>query len=67
MDIRTVCGAILPCRLCNQGLFVGDTIGFVEKIIKAREGFPPFVRRSWDTIRRTIEEEEQTKLGDFLK
>jgi len=42
------------------------TIAFVHKLIKSKEVLPPFVRKSWDTVRRVIENEEQVKLGDFL-
>jgi len=47
--------------------YPGDekTVRFVEQLVKKHKKLPEFVRKSWGTTRRIIEEEEQAKLTDF--
>ena len=47
--------------------YPGDerTVAFVEKIIRERKKLPEFVRKSWGTVQRIIEREEQKSLFDF--
>ena len=41
------------------------TIEFLEKAIKNKEWLKKYVRKSWFTCQRVIEEKEQKKLGEF--
>ena len=42
-----------------------DTIGFLERWIRATGTLPPHTRASWDTARRLLAESRNRKLDDF--
>ena len=48
--------------------YPGDpkTAKFVQEIVKSKKELPPFVRKSWGTIKRITEQEAQTALTGFL-
>ncbi|MBR9689862.1 MAG: ribonuclease HII [Candidatus Altiarchaeota archaeon] len=43
------------------------TAEFVKNIIKSKQALPSFIRKSWDTVRRVLENESQVKLSGFLE
>lgn len=42
------------------------TIAFLRAWIKKNKEFPPFVRKSWFTAQRMLEEKQQASVGKFL-
>ncbi len=49
--------------------YPGDpkTAEFIARLVRSKERLPPFVRRSWDTVKRLQEAESQAKLSGFFK
>jgi ribonuclease HII len=41
------------------------TIRFLEDYYKKNRGFPPIVRKSWDTLQNIVDRIEQSRLADF--